>query len=98
MERVKVALSSEQALFLHERAAALNSTPDELISALLDAVLMVVGQGDEQSVQERFVELADHYGEISKDLFVDDPDLCLDAVEGPGWRGCPINRRIRCWG
>ena len=89
MERVKVALSSEQALFLHERAAALNSTPDELISALLDAVLMVVGQGDEQSVQERFVELADHYGEISKDLFVDDPDLCLDAVEGPGGEDAP---------
>lgn len=89
MERVKVALSSEQARFLHERAAALHSTPDELISALLDAVLMVVGQGDQQSVQDRFVELADHYGEISKDLFVDDPDLCLDVVEGPGGEDAP---------
>ena len=82
-------LSSEQALFLHERAAALHSTPSELISVLLDAVLMVVGQGDQRSVQERFVELADHYGEISKDLFVDDPDLCLDVVEGTGGEDAP---------
>ncbi len=84
-----MALSSEQARFLHERAAALHSTPDELISALLDAVLMVVGEGDQQSVQDRFVELADHYGEISKDLFVDDPDLCLDVVEGPSGGDAP---------
>ena len=85
MERLELALDAEQARFLAERASELRSTPDELVSSLLVYWLSLAREAEplreEETVQDRLAVIAERYAAASRELFADDPDLCLDVAD-----------------
>ena len=80
MQRTNIYLTEEQSAFLEARAAAVGTTRSAALRDILDTAAAQPVTVDAE-IQRALAEFADHYGDLSKRLFENDPELSIDPVE-----------------
>ncbi len=80
MQRTNIYLTEAQSAFLEARAAAAGTTRSAALRDIIDTAAAQPVTVDAE-IRRALAEFADNYGDISKQLFENDPELSIDPVE-----------------